>query len=329
MAVALSDIGVEARSWLGWQIPIRTSAMHGSARIESIEPSAPERAPGAGAGGGDRGLSGHRPGQPHHDARPRRLGYLGGGGGGGAQGRPLRHLHRCGRRLHHRSAHRAQGAAAGKNRLRGNAGDGVARRQGPADALRRNCHASSRARSRAIDIRCRMRAARFCATRKTSWKRNPSPASPIRATKRRSRCIGSPTSRAIAAVDLRAAGRCGRQCRHDRPERLGRRQEDGPHLHLQPQRACPCAGRHRKGRAARSATRTSRPTPMWRRSRSSASACARIRAWPRRCSARSSEKGINIQVISTSEIKVSVLIAEEYVELAVRALHSAYELDSA
>jgi len=39
------------------------------------------------------------------------------------------------------------------------------------------------------------------------------------------------------------------------------------------------------------------------------------------------EKGINIQVISTSEIKVSVLIAEEYVELAVRALHSAYELD--
>jgi aspartate kinase len=42
-----------------------------------------------------------------------------------------------------------------------------------------------------------------------------------------------------------------------------------------------------------------------------------------------SEKGINIQVISTSEIKVSVLISEEYVELAVRALHSAFELDVA
>ena len=41
-----------------------------------------------------------------------------------------------------------------------------------------------------------------------------------------------------------------------------------------------------------------------------------------------SEKGINIQVISTSEIKVSVLISEEYVELAVRALHSAYGLDA-
>ncbi|MFQ5468422.1 MAG: aspartate kinase, partial [Kiloniellaceae bacterium] len=41
------------------------------------------------------------------------------------------------------------------------------------------------------------------------------------------------------------------------------------------------------------------------------------------------EKGINIQVISTSEIKVSVLIAEEYAELAVRSLHTAYGLDSA
>ncbi len=40
------------------------------------------------------------------------------------------------------------------------------------------------------------------------------------------------------------------------------------------------------------------------------------------------DKGINIQVISTSEIKISVLIAEEYVELALRSLHSAYGLDT-
>jgi aspartate kinase len=40
------------------------------------------------------------------------------------------------------------------------------------------------------------------------------------------------------------------------------------------------------------------------------------------------ERGINIQVISTSEIKVSVLVAAEYTELAVRALHSAYLLDA-
>ncbi len=40
------------------------------------------------------------------------------------------------------------------------------------------------------------------------------------------------------------------------------------------------------------------------------------------------DKGINIQVISTSEIKISVLIASEYTELAVRALHTAYGLDA-
>lgn len=39
------------------------------------------------------------------------------------------------------------------------------------------------------------------------------------------------------------------------------------------------------------------------------------------------DKGINIQVISTSEIKISVLIEAEYTELAVRALHTAYGLD--
>ncbi|MCB8880882.1 aspartate kinase [Acidisoma cellulosilytica] len=41
------------------------------------------------------------------------------------------------------------------------------------------------------------------------------------------------------------------------------------------------------------------------------------------------EKGINIQVISTSEIKVSILIASDYTELAVRSLHTAYGLDAA
>jgi aspartate kinase len=40
------------------------------------------------------------------------------------------------------------------------------------------------------------------------------------------------------------------------------------------------------------------------------------------------DKAINIQVISTSEIKVSVLIAAEYTEFAVRALHTAYGLDA-
>jgi len=41
------------------------------------------------------------------------------------------------------------------------------------------------------------------------------------------------------------------------------------------------------------------------------------------------DEGINIQMISTSEIKISVVIHEKYLELAVRALHSAFDLESA
>jgi aspartate kinase len=40
-----------------------------------------------------------------------------------------------------------------------------------------------------------------------------------------------------------------------------------------------------------------------------------------------SEEGINIQMISTSEIKISVVVDEKYMELAVRVLHKAFGLD--
>ncbi len=41
------------------------------------------------------------------------------------------------------------------------------------------------------------------------------------------------------------------------------------------------------------------------------------------------EEGINIQMISTSEIKISVVVDEKYLELAVRVLHNAFGLDKA
>ena len=37
LAIALNDMGIEARSWLGWQIPLRTSNTHGKARILDID----------------------------------------------------------------------------------------------------------------------------------------------------------------------------------------------------------------------------------------------------------------------------------------------------
>src|SRR5258708_10440635 len=37
LALALQDLGIDARSWLGWQIPIRTDGVHSKARIEAID----------------------------------------------------------------------------------------------------------------------------------------------------------------------------------------------------------------------------------------------------------------------------------------------------
>ena len=42
-----------------------------------------------------------------------------------------------------------------------------------------------------------------------------------------------------------------------------------------------------------------------------------------------SEEGINMQMISTSEIKISVVVEDKYMELAVRALHKAFGLEIA
>ena len=41
------------------------------------------------------------------------------------------------------------------------------------------------------------------------------------------------------------------------------------------------------------------------------------------------QEGINIKMISTSEIKISIIVEEKYLELAVRVLHKAFDLDKA
>ena len=69
------------------------------------------------------------------------------------------------------------------------------------------------------------------------------------------------------------------------------------------------------------------PTPTSARSRSSGVGMRSHAGIAHQMFATLAAKGINIHAIATSEIKVSVLIGEEYTELALRALHSAYGLD--
>ena len=83
--------------------------------------------------------------------------------------------------------------------VRGNAGNGFARRQGAAGALGRTGDGEQGQDStcaRPSTIRRTRSLARSSATRRISWSRRSSPASPSRATRRRSPCARSPTSRA-------------------------------------------------------------------------------------------------------------------------------------
>ena len=60
LAIALQEIGVEARSWQGWQIPIRTDNAHGKARIAGIEGAELIRAHAGRPGRRGVRLPGHR-----------------------------------------------------------------------------------------------------------------------------------------------------------------------------------------------------------------------------------------------------------------------------
>src|SRR5947209_14261803 len=103
LALALQQLGVKSRSWVSWQIPIRTDAAHAKARIQEIETTAMAKSMAAGEVPIVPGFQGLSPEGRITIPGPWRLGHLGGRAGGGAQGRALRHLHRRRRRLHDRS----------------------------------------------------------------------------------------------------------------------------------------------------------------------------------------------------------------------------------
>ncbi len=155
LAIVLQGMGMDARSWQGWQLPIADGPrpwLGPHRRHQWRRTDAPLQ--GAQAGRRHRRLPGRARGdEPHHHARPRRLRHLGGGDRRRDRRRALRHLHRRRRRLHHRPARRAEGAPPRQDRLRGNAGNGLARRQGHAGALGRARHGAQCAHFRALQLR--------------------------------------------------------------------------------------------------------------------------------------------------------------------------------
>ena len=112
LALVLQSMGMQARSWQGWQIPLTTDSAHRAARITGVAVDELKARMLDGEVAVVAGFQGIAPGN--------RISTLGRGGsdtsavalGGRAPGRPLRHLYRCRRGLHHRSAGGAQGPPA-------------------------------------------------------------------------------------------------------------------------------------------------------------------------------------------------------------------------
>ena len=126
--------------------------------------------------------------------------------------------------------------------------------------------------------------------------------------------------------DLLEAGRRQRGGRHDRAKRRRRRQ--GRHLvHRAGRRSAEGARTPSKKAAEELGAEACCTTRACRRCRSSASAWPRKPASPTACSARWPTRSINIEAITTSEIKISVLVKREQALAALRAVHGEFELE--
>ena len=104
LAIVLQSIGVPARSWQGWQIPIKTDNAHGVARIAEIQAAELRERHGPRRGCSHCRLSGHQPQRAHYDTGPWRLRYQRRCRRGCSAGRSLRYIHGCGRRVYDRPA---------------------------------------------------------------------------------------------------------------------------------------------------------------------------------------------------------------------------------
>ena len=117
LALVLQSLGIKARSWQGWQIPLHTDSAHRAARITGVDIDELKARMMAGEVAVIAGFQGIAPGN--------RISTLGRGGSdtsavalASALGcRTLRHLYRCRRRLHHRPARGAQGPPSRQNLL--------------------------------------------------------------------------------------------------------------------------------------------------------------------------------------------------------------------
>jgi aspartate kinase len=138
--------------------------------------------------------------------------------------------------------------------------------------------------------------------------------------------MGVPDKPGIAYQILVPGGRGQHRCRRDHPERLARR-PDRLLVHRAPQRLPAHDGpAEDEGAAGHGAAQVLGDPKICKVSIVGIGMRSHVGVASKMFRALS-EEGINIQMITTSEIKTSVVIDEKYMELAVRALHRAFDLD--
>ena len=275
LAMALQQLGVKSRSWVSWQIPIRTDAAscqgaHPGDRDDRAWP----RRMAAGEVPIVPGFQGVSP-----DGRITTLGRGGSDTSAVALAAALK-ADRCDIYTDVDGVYTTDPRIVEKARkidqrdLRGDARDGVAGLQGPADALGRAGDEPSCARAGAVVVRrgAGQRPARH-AGRGRGRDHGPGAREVSRERHRLRQGRGQdhrhPRARSAGrrGGDLRPAGRGQHQRRHDRAERLARRQLDRHHLHRAARR--PRARRRAagEGQGASSSSPRPRPTPTSPRSR--------------------------------------------------------------
>ncbi len=155
LAIVLAEMGIKARSWQGWQIPIETSDQHGSARIQNIDGARLDAGFQRGEVGGDRRLPGHPPrDRPPDHPRARRLRHQRGRDRGGGRCRARCDIYTDVDGVYTaRPPGGAEGPAARAGGLRGDARDGLPRGQGAPGALGRARHGAPGADHRALLLR--------------------------------------------------------------------------------------------------------------------------------------------------------------------------------
>ena len=228
-------------------------------------------------------------------------------------------------RLQRRPADRPRRPQAAGRLVRRDARDGGLGRRRAAAAQRRVRAQPRRAHPLPIELRRRAPVPLSCRSRRP-WNTRSSPPSRTRPARPASRSRRARHARRRRPGDHRAR-RGERQHRHDHPERAASREGARadmsftvPRDDLRTARDTlePLAARARHGDRQRRADGQG----LDRRRRHA----KRTPASRRRCSRRSATKDINIEMISTSPIRISCVVRGDRVADAVRALHSAFEL---